>query len=352
MTEKIVIFAEPHTISDDLVPTFISEIRECKNVEVDCIVDVNKKTCNCSTGIPGFLVSKFKIFFNFKFWIRKFLRDRNGRETRKNSICLKKSIIPFNSSIRIINPENGVNENDFIERMSKLSPDYIVLLGCSQILDEELINTSSKGVINYHWSKLPDYRGKFATFWPAYYDDESTGVTLHFINKEIDQGEILLQTEIPIDHNQGHESISAKCIREGRRMLRSLAQQIEEGNVNSKSKIEGGNYFSSEDYDGMRELDPHSTVSENLRRMRAIEEKELYFGGKRLKITSFSKISKEKYEVSDYDLGQVVDINSKGIIIKVKDGLIVLEECYYLPATWIAKIKGVNQGQYICNSSG
>jgi len=58
------------------------------------------------------------------------------------------------------------------------------------------------GMINIHHEELPAYQNAQSIIWQIYNGSRNTGYTIHKIDKEIDQGEILFQESIPIDFRE------------------------------------------------------------------------------------------------------------------------------------------------------
>ncbi len=76
--------------------------------------------------------------------------------------------------------------------------DFIISYGYSHILSEEIINSCKNGIINLHISYLPYNRGSHPNFW-SFIDNTKKGVSVHFMDKGIDTGDILFQKEIFFD---------------------------------------------------------------------------------------------------------------------------------------------------------
>lgn len=76
--------------------------------------------------------------------------------------------------------------------------DWYLLLSWKHIIPAELITHPDKGVINLHYSLLPDYRGVYPVNWAIIDGREKTGITYHLVNEKIDGGEIIIQVEAPI----------------------------------------------------------------------------------------------------------------------------------------------------------
>jgi methionyl-tRNA formyltransferase len=66
-------------------------------------------------------------------------------------------------------------------------------------------------VLNRHNALLPKNRGRFSPFWALYKQEQYTGVTIHFVVKELDAGEIIVQKRINISEDETVSSLVRKC---------------------------------------------------------------------------------------------------------------------------------------------
>ncbi len=138
-----------------------------------------------------------------------------------------------------------VNDPKFLDTLRSLSPDLIVSVSPPQIFREALINLPRLGCINVHSSLLPKYRGVLPTFWAMANSETETGVTVHFINKRIDEGNIILQEKVTIDPEDTLHSLIRKCKQVGADLLLQVIDQFEKGSVSTLSNpVESGSYFS------------------------------------------------------------------------------------------------------------
>ena len=81
------------------------------------------------------------------------------------------------------------------------------------IIENELIKTSTFGFINTHPSYLPYCRGKNYNFW-AIVDEAPFGVTLHMVDDGIDTGDIIFQKKIMYDWVDNGETLFSKAQKE------------------------------------------------------------------------------------------------------------------------------------------
>jgi methionyl-tRNA formyltransferase len=78
--------------------------------------------------------------------------------------------------------------------IQKYTPDYIILHGCHSILSEEIVNYYEHKIINCHGAYLPYNRGRHPNVWSVI-DNTPSGGTIHFIDKNIDKGNILYRKQ-------------------------------------------------------------------------------------------------------------------------------------------------------------
>jgi len=98
-------------------------------------------------------------------------------------------------------------EDLIIDVMKAWKVDLIVLAGWMRIVSPKLINEFPNRIINLHPSLLPKYKGLHAVEQALENGDSVTGVTVHYVNEELDGGKIILQEEVPILPNDDIESL-------------------------------------------------------------------------------------------------------------------------------------------------
>ena len=89
-------------------------------------------------------------------------------------------------------------EDLIIDVMKAWNVDLIVLAGWMRIISPKLIDAFPNKIINLHPSMLPKYKGLHAIERALGSGDKMTGVSVHYVNEELDGGEIILQSEVPI----------------------------------------------------------------------------------------------------------------------------------------------------------
>jgi methionyl-tRNA formyltransferase len=107
------------------------------------------------------------------------------------------------------------------------SVDYLFSIVNGIILKKEDIQVARHGAINYHDSLLPKYAGINATTWSIINGETSHGITWHMINEGIDTGDIVYQSQFPIENNDTVLSLNLRCFEEAINGFMTIIQQIE-----------------------------------------------------------------------------------------------------------------------------
>ena len=88
------------------------------------------------------------------------------------------------------------DEERMIDMFKVWRVDLIVLAGYMRVIKNP--SAFPAPIINIHPSLLPKYKGLHAIEQALDSGDEVTGVSVHYVNEELDGGKIILQQEVPI----------------------------------------------------------------------------------------------------------------------------------------------------------
>lgn len=94
--------------------------------------------------------------------------------------------------------------------IAAMEPDAILVLAYGHLLSQALIDTPKMGIWNLHTSILPKYRGASPIQGAIVSGDESTGVTLMRMEREMDAGPTLDVEEVDIEELDTALSVEAK----------------------------------------------------------------------------------------------------------------------------------------------
>ena len=138
----------------------------------------------------------------------------------------------------------NVNADKFIRHCRELKVDLIAAVSPSQIFKEQLINLPVHGCINIHTAKLPKYRGLYPTFWAMSSGEKTIGISIHYIEKGIDTGKIILQDEMDIPNNTTLDHMLTVTKVKGAELLVKAITLISENKAEVFYPEDKGSYFS------------------------------------------------------------------------------------------------------------
>lgn len=126
----------------------------------------------------------------------------------------------FDRCKRLLVPYSLFSKDDFYASESfimqlKNDVDYIILAGFLWKVPANLINAFPNKIINIHPSLLPKYGGKGMFGMHVHNavkknNEIESGITIHFVNENYDEGAIIFQATIPISPTDSPEDIAHK----------------------------------------------------------------------------------------------------------------------------------------------
>lgn len=94
-----------------------------------------------------------------------------------------------------------INSEVVLKAIEKIGPDYIFVIGLSQIISQEILNMAKKYSIGFHPTHLPKYRGRAALPWQIILGVRECKVSLFKLDENMDSGDIIYQYPYNIDEN-------------------------------------------------------------------------------------------------------------------------------------------------------
>ena len=132
--------------------------------------------------------------------------------------------------IPVFQPEK-LRDASVLDQLRALSPDILVVVAYGKILPEELLNAAPYGAINVHGSLLPKYRGASPIQWAVLNGDETTGVSIMVLDKEMDAGDLIAWEETPIGEKESAGELFERLRWIGAKLLVKTLREIEAGTV-------------------------------------------------------------------------------------------------------------------------
>ncbi|MBC8319164.1 MAG: phosphoribosylglycinamide formyltransferase [Bacteroidetes bacterium] len=146
----------------------------------------------------------------------------------KSSIVQVNIVLTNNSNAGVIKRAQSLfvdahvfNRNDFynsdkiLDILKQKNIDLIVLAGFLWLVPESLIEKYQNRIINIHPALLPDYGGK-GMYGQRVHEavieagEPKSGITIHYVNKIYDNGQIIFQAKVNIEKNDTPQSLAEK----------------------------------------------------------------------------------------------------------------------------------------------
>ena len=131
----------------------------------------------------------------------------------------------------VLSPKDFNSKNDFektiLDKLSQYNIDLICLAGYMRIVGEELLSKYEGKIINTHPSILPAFKGKDAIEQAMEYGVKVYGITIHFVNRDLDSGNIISQKTLSYEGND-IELLKKKLLKiEHKLYINTIAKLIE-----------------------------------------------------------------------------------------------------------------------------
>jgi methionyl-tRNA formyltransferase len=124
----------------------------------------------------------------------------------------------------------------FQDEIARFKPDYILVACFPFKLPPPILQAARIAALNLHPSLLPAYRGPYPVFWQLRNGEMKTGVTLHLLNDEIDAGDIILQSEVPLRAGLRGRAIAARLGEFGAKLFLETLRLYQLNNINAQAQ--------------------------------------------------------------------------------------------------------------------
>jgi len=154
----------------------------------------------------------------------------SGRGQKINQSPVK--VFAVENNIPVFQPEKLRNP-EFLEELKKLDADVFVVVAF-RMMPKVLFEMPKMGTFNLHASLLPDYRGAAPINYAVINGEEKTGATTFFINEKIDEGNILLQEELPVLPDENAGSLHDRLMEMGAKLVVKTLDGLAENSIIEK----------------------------------------------------------------------------------------------------------------------
>ncbi len=123
-----------------------------------------------------------------------------------------------------------VNSQEFRDLLKGLGVEFIVSISGTQLYKKDLRMQTPFGIVNCHGALLPKYRGLMPSFWTLCNGEEHGGVSVHYVDRKLDNGPIVVQKKYKIEPDDTLEAVMARGKKIAAEAIVECVRLVEAGN--------------------------------------------------------------------------------------------------------------------------
>ncbi|MDD1380204.1 methionyl-tRNA formyltransferase [Limosilactobacillus reuteri] len=239
-----------------------------------------------------------------------------GRKRTLHQSPVKELAEQYN--IEVLQPAK-LSKSPEMEKIINLQPDLMITAAYGQFLPTKLLAAAKIAAINVHGSLLPKYRGGAPIQYSIINDDKETGVSIMYMVKKMDAGDIISQRSIPIEDTDDSGTMFKKLSLLGRDLLLETLPKLISGDVNPVAQDPDKVVFSPNITSEQEQIDfrlPARLIDAKVRGLRPAPLGNMIIDGLRTKIYDVTPLE----EKTDLEPGKVVRVTKHQLVIAAGDG--------------------------------
>ncbi len=220
---------------------------------------------------------------------------------------------------------NNIKSDEALANIREWDPEIIAVASYGQIIPESILEYPPWGCINVHASILPEYRGAAPIQRALMAGEHSSGVTIMYMDKGLDTGDIIKQTVVEISDDMDHGALENMLAEIGADLLIQVISEIEQGPIKrtkqDDSRATYAHMLRRED-ELINWSDPNIKIFNQIRALSPMPGAYTWLDDGKIKIF----LSRVINEYVDGEIGQVVSLSKDGFVVKTGDKLLEVLE--------------------------
>lgn len=224
---------------------------------------------------------------------------------------------------------NSINEPETVKKIKEAEPDYIFVVGLSQIIKSEIMDLAKEYVVGFHPTPIPHNRGRAALPWEILLEEKESAITFFKIDRGMDSGDVLFRETYKIEDFDYVSDVYRKVLEAMAKALKKNLHKFLNGEIipQKQNEADASYLLIRRPYDGI--LDWGKPTDYILRVIRATSHPYpgayAYVRNHKIIIYRAEKYMLDKKYVG-YN-GQVAEITDRGeLLILTLDGCIKVTE--------------------------
>ncbi|MBW9156354.1 MULTISPECIES: methionyl-tRNA formyltransferase [Clostridium] len=279
-------------------------------------------------GTPEFSATALQELIN-EFEVSAVFTQPDRPKGRGKNLAMSAVKLLANSyNIPVYQPLKLKKNEEMIEVIKNLKPDFIVVVAFGQILPKEVLDIPKYGCINLHASLLPKYRGAAPINWCIIDGESKSGNTTMLMDVGLDTGDILLTEEIELTNTITAGELHDILMNSGGQLLIKTINGIVNNEVQPvKQENELSSYATMLGKEMAVINWEHS--SENIHNfIRGLNSWPIAYTHYENKVMKIYK-SRVINEQSNKSSGSIIEVSKEGLKVSTGSGVLLIEEIQF-----------------------
>lgn len=266
-------------------------------------------------GTPAFAAPILEALINNYNVVMVVSQPDREKDRKGNTIYSPCKELALENNIEVFQPIKIREEYEYI--LSK-EPDIIITAAYGQIIPSIVLDYPKYGAINVHASLLPKLRGGAPIHHAIMNGDKESGVTIMYMDKKMDNGDIIKQRSILIGENTTLDELYSKLSLLGRDLLLEVLPSIIDGTnkrtVQDEKEVTFGLNITKEE-ELVNFDDTIVNIHNKIRGLSSIPGAYAKLNNKRVKIYLSEKTNIKSTKTP----GTIIELNKNGMLVSTKD---------------------------------
>ena len=226
-------------------------------------------------------------------------------------------VVALENNIKVLQPEKISTDEETYKTLKELNPDIIITAAYGQLVPEKILEIPKHKCINVHGSLLPKLRGGAPIQYSILEDHGKTGITIMYMVKKLDAGDMLSKVEVNIFDSDNYETLHDKLSIAGRDLLNETLPKIFSGDISPEKQDDEETTFARNILREDEKIDWNTSARDVFNKVRALDPTPgafTYLEGNVLKIWSTEEV-KQDFESNFDKVGTIIKQDKKSIYI-------------------------------------
>ena len=226
-------------------------------------------------------------------------------------------VVALENNIKVLQPEKISTDEETYKTLKELNPDIIITAAYGQLVPEKILEIPKHKCINVHGSLLPKLRGGAPIQYSILEDHGKTGITIMYMVKKLDAGDMLSKVEVNILDSDNYETLHDKLSIAGCDLLNETLPKIFSGDISPEKQDDAEATFARNILREDEKIDWNASARDVFNKVRALDPTPgafTYLEGNVLKIWSTEEV-KQDFESNFDKVGTIIKQDKKSIYI-------------------------------------